>query len=106
MRSLRYLMLTAILPAALLIAHPFSQPNSAEMQLALARLNVLGRVLYIGAHPDDENTALLAYLARERLADAAYLSLTRGDGGQNHTDERQDQVLVRHAKGARTNLRE
>ncbi len=83
MRSLRYLMLTIILPAALLIAQPVSQPNSAEMQLALARLNVLGRVLYIGAHPDDENTALLAYLARERLADAAYLSLTRGDGGQN-----------------------
>ncbi len=69
--------------AASLQAQPFHQPNSAELQLAVARLNVLGRVLYIGAHPDDENTALLAYLAKERLVDAVYLSLTRGDGGQN-----------------------
>jgi LmbE family N-acetylglucosaminyl deacetylase len=69
--------------SAVVMAQPLQQPNSSELQLAIARLNVLGRVLYIGAHPDDENTALLAYLAKERLVDAAYLSLTRGDGGQN-----------------------
>ena len=43
----------------------------------------MGRVLYIAAHPDDENTELLAYLSRGRNYRTAYLSLTRGDGGQN-----------------------
>jgi LmbE family N-acetylglucosaminyl deacetylase len=57
--------------------------NSAEIRLALEKLNVLGTVLYIGAHPDDENTGLIAYWAKERKYRAAYLSITRGDGGQN-----------------------
>lgn len=57
--------------------------DAAETQLALKRLNVVGSALYVGAHPDDENTALLAYLANERGVRAAYLSVTRGDGGQN-----------------------
>lgn len=57
--------------------------NAAEIELALKKLRVLGSALYIAAHPDDENTAMLAYLANERLARTAYLSLTRGDGGQN-----------------------
>ena len=43
----------------------------------------LGSVLYVAAHPDDENTQLIAYLARGRGYRTAYLSLTRGDGGQN-----------------------
>ncbi|HEX7318443.1 MAG TPA: PIG-L family deacetylase [Pyrinomonadaceae bacterium] len=59
------------------------QMDAAETQAALRRLAVAGSVLYVGAHPDDENTALLAYLARGRGARTAYLSLTRGDGGQN-----------------------
>ncbi|MGH9949414.1 MAG: PIG-L family deacetylase, partial [Pyrinomonadaceae bacterium] len=49
----------------------------------LKRLNTTASVLMIGAHPDDEDTALLAYLARGENARTAYLSLTRGDGGQN-----------------------
>jgi LmbE family N-acetylglucosaminyl deacetylase len=57
--------------------------NAAEIELALKKLRVLGSALYVAAHPDDENTAMLAYLANERLARTAYLSLTRGDGGQN-----------------------
>lgn len=57
--------------------------NAAELQLALDKLNVLGSVLYIGAHPDDENTGLLAYLSKAGKYRTAYLSLTRGDGGQN-----------------------
>ena len=65
----------------------FSQPqktfSSAEILLQLKKLNVLGSVLYIAAHPDDENNALLPYLANEKLYRTAYLSLTRGDGGQN-----------------------
>lgn len=57
--------------------------NAAEIQLALEKLNVLGRVLYVAAHPDDENTNLMALWANGTLYDTAYLSLTRGDGGQN-----------------------
>jgi LmbE family N-acetylglucosaminyl deacetylase len=59
------------------------QPNAGEIQLALQKLDVLGRVLYIAAHPDDENTNLMALWANGSLYDAAYLSITRGDGGQN-----------------------
>src|SRR5881394_4141205 len=57
--------------------------NAAEIQLALQKLNVLGRVLYLAAHPDDENTNLMALWANGSLYDTAYLSITRGDGGQN-----------------------
>jgi LmbE family N-acetylglucosaminyl deacetylase len=59
------------------------QMNASEIQLALQKLNVLGRVLYIAAHPDDENTNLMAFWANGSLYDSAYLSVTRGDGGQN-----------------------
>ena len=57
--------------------------NAAEIQLGLQKLNVLGRVLYIAAHPDDENTNLMALWSNGSLYDTAYLSVTRGDGGQN-----------------------
>ena len=57
--------------------------NAAEIQLALQKLDVLGRVLYVAAHPDDENTNLMALWANGSLYDAGYLSVTRGDGGQN-----------------------
>src|SRR5213075_1835951 len=62
----------------------FPKPmNAAEIQLGLQKLNVLGRVLYVAAHPDDENTNLMALWSNGSLYDTAYLSLTRGDGGQN-----------------------
>src|SRR5450830_1482100 len=67
----------------LLAAAPAETPNAAEIRLALAKLNVVGGVLYVAAHPDDENTAFLAWASREKLVDAGYLSMTRGDGGQN-----------------------
>ena len=57
--------------------------GAAETKLALDRLNNTGSVLMIAAHPDDENTALLAYFSRGRKMRTAYLSLTRGEGGQN-----------------------
>jgi len=57
--------------------------NAAEILLSLKKLNVLGTVLYIAAHPDDENTRLITYLSKERKVRTGYLSLTRGDGGQN-----------------------
>src|SRR5438876_11974641 len=50
---------------------------------ALKRLDVIGSVLHTGAHPDDENSALLAWLSRGQGVRTAYLSATRGDGGQN-----------------------
>lgn len=57
--------------------------TSGEIYLGLRKLNNLGSVLYIAAHPDDENTRLLAFLSKEKLYRTGYLSLTRGDGGQN-----------------------
>jgi LmbE family N-acetylglucosaminyl deacetylase len=57
--------------------------TSADIYLGLKKLNVLGSVLYIAAHPDDENTRLITYFSKDRLYRTGYLSLTRGDGGQN-----------------------
>ena len=57
--------------------------NSSEIFEAIQKLNVLGSVLYVAAHPDDENTRLISYMANEVKARTAYLSITRGDGGQN-----------------------
>src|SRR5512136_2891090 len=59
------------------------QPDAARLQRQLDRLLVVGNVLFVAAHPDDENTRLLAYLANGMLLRAGYLSITRGDGGQN-----------------------
>ncbi|NOQ96549.1 MAG: LmbE family protein, partial [Calditrichae bacterium] len=57
--------------------------TSTHIYKALKKLNVLGSVLYLAAHPDDENTSVLSYMSQGQLVRAAYLSLTRGDGGQN-----------------------
>jgi LmbE family N-acetylglucosaminyl deacetylase len=62
---------------------PREPMDGARIALALRRLRVLTSALYVAAHPDDENTALLTYLTQGRLARAGYLSMTRGDGGQN-----------------------
>ena len=64
-------------------------PTSGDIYLGLKKLNVLVSVLYIAAHPDDENTRLLTYFAKEKLYRTGYLSLTRGDGGQNLIGEEQ-----------------
>ncbi len=68
--------------AAAASAEPVASGASARRE-AVARAGVLGSVLMIGAHPDDEHNATLAWLARGRLVRTAYLSLTRGEGGQN-----------------------
>ena len=70
-------------------------PVAGELEIALQKLNVLGSVLYVGAHPDDENTAILAYLSKGRKYRTAYLSVTRGEGGQN---------LIGPEQGAETGL--
>lgn len=60
-----------------------TKPNPADLHQAIKKLNVLGSVLYVAAHPDDENQRLISYCANHKLYDVTYLSLTRGDGGQN-----------------------
>lgn len=72
----------------LLISQPFfaQQPqklSTSDIYSQIEKLNFLGSVLYIAAHPDDENTKLISYLSNETKARTGYLSLTRGDGGQN-----------------------
>jgi hypothetical protein len=54
--------------------------HAAEIRLALKKLDVLGRALYVATHPDDENTGPIAHWANGALHDTAYLSLTRGAG--------------------------
>jgi len=74
-----------LLLAALSLALP-AQPRlagAARLRLQIEKLNRLGKVLHIAAHPDDENTAFLAFSARGWQFRTAYLSLTRGEGGQN-----------------------
>src|SRR5690606_25131788 len=69
-----------ILPA---FAQQPHKPTASEIYESIRKLNFLGSVLYIAAHPDDENTRLISHLANEVKARTAYLSITRGDGGQN-----------------------
>ena len=57
--------------------------SSVEIYEQVQKLNFLGKVLYVAAHPDDENTKLITYFSNHYHAQTAYLSLTRGDGGQN-----------------------
>lgn len=80
--------LARISPAGLLcLALPAQAPlparDGADLLKALDRLQVLGSVLYVAAHPDDENTDVLATLSKGRNLRTAYLALTRGGGGQN-----------------------
>ncbi|TSJ40356.1 PIG-L family deacetylase [Mucilaginibacter corticis] len=90
----RILLLAAFL---LIRGMAFSQTappaDLVTIQQSFKKLNVLGSVLYVAAHPDDENTRLLAYLAQEKHYRTGYLSLTRGDGGQNLIGNEQGEVL-------------
>ncbi|MGA9523430.1 MAG: PIG-L family deacetylase, partial [Myxococcaceae bacterium] len=67
--------------------------HSGELAHALDRVGTTARVLYVAAHPDDENTRLLAHLANERHLVVAYLSMTRGGGGQNLIGGEQGELL-------------
>jgi len=85
----RYRIYLAMMTALLMGNRMWAQPvttrtaTAAEIQLRMKHLNVLGSVLYIAAHPDDENTRMISWLALEKGYETAYMSLTRGDGGQN-----------------------
>ena len=80
---------------SLLTLCSFAQTSStsADIYLGLKKLNTLGSVLYIAAHPDDENTRLLTYFSKDKLYRTGYLSLTRGDGGQNLIGDEQGIAL-------------
>src|SRR5438067_1493359 len=67
--------------------------DAAQMQTAIRKLTVVGSAMYVAAHPDDDNTALIAYLANDRLLRTAYLSMTRGDGGQNLIGDEKSELL-------------
>ena len=85
-RILPFLLLVACLlggRTALADPRPREPMSGGELAHALHRLQTAGSVLYVAAHPDDENTALLAWLTHVRDLRTGYLSLTRGDGGQN-----------------------
>ncbi len=91
MSPLRIGLLLACSLASVFAQRPLT--GSAKIQLSLERLQTVGNVLMIAAHPDDENTALLAYFARGRHLRTAYLSLTRGEGGQNLIGSEQGELM-------------
>ncbi|NOR28573.1 MAG: LmbE family protein, partial [Lutibacter sp.] len=67
----------------IVVAQSPKKPTSGDIYQSIQKLNFLGTVLYLAAHPDDENTRLISYFSNDVKAQTAYLSLTRGDGGQN-----------------------
>ncbi len=94
MRKVTFAMLAVYLTTCLFF--PGVRPHSvdsAALKLQLKKLTVVGNVLYLAAHPDDENAAVLAYFSRGRLLRTGYLSLTRGDGGQNLIGSEQGALL-------------
>ncbi|HYF03397.1 MAG TPA: PIG-L family deacetylase [Patescibacteria group bacterium] len=93
MKRISLFTLLFLLKTSAIFAQYTPQPNSAEILQSLKKLNTVGSVLYVAAHPDDENTRLLAYLAKERNLRTGYLSITRGDGGQNLIGKEQGEML-------------
>ena len=81
----------------LFFTFPAQQLSGSEIYHQIKKLNVLGNVLYLAAHPDDENTRFISYCANEKLLNTGYLSLTRGDGGQNliGTEIREELGIIR-----------
>ncbi|GFD76148.1 PIG-L domain-containing protein [Tenacibaculum sp. KUL113] len=77
------LLLSFLLISLTISAQKPQKLTSNQIYEKVQKLNFLGSALYIAAHPDDENTRLIAYLSNHEKARTGYLSLTRGDGGQN-----------------------
>ncbi|WP_338733494.1 PIG-L family deacetylase [Mangrovimonas cancribranchiae] len=82
-KLLRLLTLIFVLTTLNVAAQHPQKPNASEIYQDIKKLNFLGSVLYLAAHPDDENTRLISYFSNNIHARTGYLSLTRGDGGQN-----------------------
>src|SRR5262252_3168022 len=83
MKTKAVLLLLVILTVSATATQPTEDRGAMGLAQALNRLDVVASVLHTGAHPDDENSALLSWLSRGQGARTAYLSITRGDGGQN-----------------------
>src|SRR4030066_1220847 len=83
MKKIVSFLLLSIFFTTINFAQAPKKPTSGEIYESIQKLNFLGTVLYIAAHPDDENTRLISYFANDVKARTAYLSITRGDGGQN-----------------------
>ncbi|MDG5493161.1 PIG-L family deacetylase [Psychroserpens sp. SPM9] len=83
MKTRLRLLYLLVVSSAILSAQQPKKPTASEIHESIKKLNFLGSVLYVAAHPDDENTRLISYISNEVKARTAYLSLTRGDGGQN-----------------------
>jgi LmbE family N-acetylglucosaminyl deacetylase len=99
-RALTVLALLALLappftpaPARAADYGPRPPMNAAEIEMALRRLETVGTVLFVAAHPDDENTAVLTWLENLKGVRAAYISMTRGDGGQNLIGDEKGDLL-------------
>ena len=88
-----YLFIAIFLMAARSYSQRADEPNAAAILLELQKCANMGSVLYIAAHPDDENTRLLAYFSKGMKLRTGYLSLTRGDGGQNLIGKEQGDAL-------------
>ena len=93
MKKLFPLFLIPFLCFSILKSQTSRELNSSEILQGLKKLNTVSSVLYVAAHPDDENTRLLGYLANEKNLRTGYLSLTRGDGGQNLIGKEQGELL-------------
>lgn len=76
-----------------IITFSITAQNSASIYHTMQNLSQMGRVLYVAAHPDDENTRVISYLTQKAGYQVAYLSLTRGDGGQNLVGSEQGPLL-------------
>ena len=83
MKKKTFFILSFLIISCSVFAQKPKKLNSNQIYEKIQKLNFLGTVLYIAAHPDDENTRLISYLANKVKARTGYLSLTRGDGGQN-----------------------
>ncbi len=83
MHRLLLIVIIALFSSLNIFSQAPKKPNASEVYESIKKLNFLGSVLYVAAHPDDENTRLISYMSNQVKARTAYLSLTRGDGGQN-----------------------
>ena len=92
MKIFKYVILSLFLTTSA-FAQTAPPASMTDIKQAFKKLNVLGSVLYVAAHPDDENTRLLAYFAQEKHYRTGYLALTRGDGGQNLIGNDQSEYL-------------
>lgn len=83
MKNKALLLLVLLFASKGIFAQKPQTPTPSEIYFKMEQLNVLASALYIAAHPDDENTRLITYLTHHEKAYTNYLSLTRGNGGQN-----------------------